>query len=111
VDFVRSAIAEKRQISGWEVDDAARGHIQQKGFGEYFPHRTGHSIGEDVHGNGANLDNLETHDDRPIIPRTCFSVEPGVYLEKFGVRSEINCYVSEKDAGPTGEVQQQLVRI
>ena len=111
VDFVRAAIAEKRQIFGWEVDDVARGHIQAKGFGEYFPHRTGHSIGEEVHGNGANLDNLETHDERPIIPRTCFSVEPGIYLEKFGVRSEINCYVSEKDAGPTGEVQQQLVRI
>jgi Xaa-Pro aminopeptidase len=111
VDFVRTAIAEKRRICGWEVDDAARGYIQQKGFGEYFPHRTGHSIGEEVHGNGANLDNLETHDDRPIIPRTCFSVEPGVYLGKFGVRSEINCYVSEKDAGPTGEVQQRLVRI
>jgi Xaa-Pro aminopeptidase len=111
VDFVRSAVAEKRQICGWEVDDVTRGHIQQKGFGDYFIHRTGHSIGEDVHGNGANLDNLETHDERPIIARTCFSVEPGIYLEKFGVRSEINCYVSEKDAGPTGEVQQELVRI
>ena len=96
---------------GWEVDDVTRGHIQQQGFGEYFTHRTGHSIGEEVHGNGANLDNLETHDERPIIARTCFSVEPGIYLEKFGVRSEINCYVSEKDAGPTGEVQQQLLRI
>jgi Xaa-Pro aminopeptidase len=111
VDVVRSAIAEKRPLCGWEVDDAARGHIRQKGFGDYFPHRTGHSIGEEVHGNGANLDNLETHDERPIIPRTCFSVEPGIYLEKFGIRSEINCYVSEKDAGPTGEVQQQLVTI
>ncbi len=111
VDAVQSAIAEGRPIAGWELDDAARGHIQQKGFGEYFTHRTGHSIGEEVHGNGANLDNLETRDERPIIPRTCFSVEPGIYLEKFGVRSEINCYVSEKDAGPTGEVQQQLVRI
>jgi Xaa-Pro aminopeptidase len=111
VDFVRSAVAEKRRICGWEVDDAARAHIREKGFGDFFPHRTGHSIGEEVHGNGANLDNLETHDERPIIARTCFSVEPGVYLEKFGVRSEINCYVSEKDAGPTGEVQQQLLRI
>ncbi len=111
VDFVREAIAEKRTIGGWEVDDVTRGHIQEQGFGEYFTHRTGHSIGEDVHGNGANLDNLETHDERPIIARTCFSVEPGIYLEKFGIRSEINCYVSEKDAGPTGEVQQQLLRL
>ena len=111
VEAVRSAIAEKRQIAGWEVDDAARGYIQEQGFGEYFTHRTGHSIGEEVHGNGANLDNLETRDERPIIARTCFSVEPGIYLEKFGIRSEINCYVSEKDAGPTGEVQHELVRI
>jgi Xaa-Pro aminopeptidase len=111
VDFVQAAIAEKRPICGWEVDDVTRGHITEKGFGEYFTHRTGHSIGEEVHGNGANIDNLETRDERPIIPRTCFSIEPGIYLEKFGIRSEINCYVSDKDAGPTGEVQEQLVRI
>ena len=112
VEFVRHAMREKRRISGYEVDDVVRGKISEKGLADYFTHRTGHSIGEDVHGNGANIDNLETHDDRPIIPRTCFSVEPGVYLPgKFGVRSELDCYVSENDAGPTGEVQTELVFI
>jgi Xaa-Pro dipeptidase len=112
VDFVRAAMAEGRAICGYEVDDAVRGRIAEKGLAEYFTHRTGHSIGEEVHGNGANIDNLETRDERPIIPRTCFSVEPGVYLPgQFGVRSELDCYVSENDAAPTGEVQQELVKI
>jgi Xaa-Pro aminopeptidase len=93
------------------VDDAARGFIAARGFGESFIHRTGHSIGRDVHGTGANMDNLETHDDRRIIPRTCFSVEPGIYLPEFGVRSEVNVYVGEREAGVTGAVQKELIRI
>jgi Xaa-Pro aminopeptidase len=111
VDFVRAAVAAGRGIRGCDVDDVTRGFIRDHGFGEHFTHRTGHSIGEEVHGNGANIDNLETKDERRIIPRTCFSIEPGIYLPNFGVRSEIDCYVSESSAGPTGEVQTELVRI
>jgi Xaa-Pro aminopeptidase len=94
---------------GYQVDDAARSHIETNGFGEYFIHRTGHSIGTNVHGAGANMDNFETHDVRRILPRTCFSVEPGIYLPEFGIRSEVNVYVGEDRARVTGEVQRQLV--
>src|SRR6266446_5947129 len=98
-------------LHGFEVDDAARSYIQKQGFGEYFTHRTGHSIGQEVHGNGANMDNLETHDERRIVPWTCFSIEPGIYLKDFGVRSEVNVFVGDKDARVTGEAQQELVII
>jgi Xaa-Pro dipeptidase len=108
---VQSAIASGETIHGFQVDDAARTYIKERGFGEYFIHRTGHSIGEEVHGTGANMDNLETHDERRIIPGTCFSVEPGVYLPEFGIRSEVNVYVGPTDARVTGEVQQELVTI
>jgi Xaa-Pro dipeptidase len=91
------------------VDDAARGVIDQAGFGSYFVHRTGHSIGQDVHGNGANMDNLETHDERRVMPWTCFSIEPGIYLRDFGVRSEINLFVGDTEARVTGEIQKELV--
>src|SRR5215212_10109551 len=80
IEFVRDAIAAGREIKGAEVDDVSRGVIERAGYGEYFTHRTGHSIGEEVHGNGAHIDNLETKDSRKIIPRTCFSIEPGIYL-------------------------------
>ncbi|MBI2618962.1 MAG: M24 family metallopeptidase [Ignavibacteriales bacterium] len=93
--FVKDAFAKKEEICGYQVDDAARKFIEGKGYGEYFIHRTGHSIGEVIHGNGANMDNLETHDERKVLPRSSFSIEPGVYLPgKFGVRSEIDVYVS-----------------
>ncbi len=82
---------------------------RRHGFGEYFTHRTGHSIGQEVHGNGANMDNLETHDERRVIPGSCFSIEPGVYLPEFGVRSEVNMYVGEGEAMVTGEIQRELV--
>ena len=85
--------------------------IARHGYGDYFVHRTGHSIGEDVHGNGANMDNFETRDIRRIVPGTCFSVEPGIYLPEFGVRSEVDVYVDEHDARVTGEVQQAIVPI
>jgi Xaa-Pro aminopeptidase len=90
---VRSAFAAGRPIRGWEVDQAARDVIEKSGYGEYFVHRTGHSIGQETHGNGANMDNLETHEDRLVLRRTCFSVEPGIYLPEFGVRSEVNVFV------------------
>lgn len=96
---------------GYQVDDATRGHIEEHGFGEYFIHRTGHSIGTDVHGAGANMDNFETHDTRRILPRTCFSVEPGVYLPEFGIRSEVNVYVGEDGARVTGAIQRELLRL
>ena len=111
VNLVQTAMRQGRALHGWEVDDAARGVITRHGYGEYFIHRTGHSIGEDVHGNGANMDNFETRDTRRIIPHTCFSVEPGIYLAEFGVRSEVNVYVGETDARVTGEVQQAVVPI
>jgi Xaa-Pro dipeptidase len=111
VSLVQSAVREGRPIRGYQVDDATRGVITRHGYGEYFVHRTGHSLGEDVHGNGANMDNFETRDDRRIIPRTCFTVEPGIYLPEFGVRSEINIYVGETEARVTGEIQQAIVPI
>lgn len=109
VDFVKRSIKDKVEIAGFQVDDAARGHIEAAGYGEYFVHRTGHSIGVEVHGAGANMDNFETHDVRKLIPSTCFSVEPGVYLPNFGVRSEVNVFVGENEARVTGEVQRQLL--
>jgi Xaa-Pro aminopeptidase len=111
VDLVQTAMRQGRALQGWEVDDAARGVIVRHGYGEYFIHRTGHSIGEDVHGNGANMDNFETRDTRRIIPHTCFSVEPGIYLPDFGVRSEVNVYVEEHGARVTGQIQQAVVPI
>ncbi len=111
VTLVKNAAQSGRRIRGFEVDDAARGVIARSGYGEFFIHRTGHSIGKDVHGNGANMDNFETHDERVVIPGTCFSIEPGIYLPEFGVRSEVNVYVEESDARVTGEVQETVVPI
>jgi len=111
INRVKEAVAKNETLHGFDVDDAARGYIQAQGFGEYFVHRTGHSIGEEVHGTGANMDNLETHDERKIIPGTCFSIEPGVYLPEFGIRSEVNVFVGDRQAQVTGEVQERLVNI
>jgi len=113
IEFVREAVSAGREIRGAEVDDVSRGVIERAGYGEYFTHRTGHSIGEEVHGNGAHIDNLETRDSRRIIPRTCFSIEPGIYLPgNFGVRSEVDVYVGEGTVEVTGQpIQTELVRI
>lgn len=108
-DFVKQAVAAGRPIAGWQLDDAVRGVIQAAGFGDKFVHRTGHSIGQEVHGAGANIDNLESHDTRRLIARTCFSIEPGVYLPEFGIRSEVNCYIGETSARVTGEEQDSLL--
>ncbi len=110
-EFVVRKIAAGESIAGFEVDDEARSVIKARGLGDFFFHRTGHSIGTEVHGTGANMDNLESHDERRIIPRTCFSIEPGVYLPHFGIRSEVNVYVGERFAKVTGEEQEELVRI
>ncbi len=108
---VESAFQEGRTIRGYEADDAARAVIRAAGFGEFFPHRTGHNIAQDLHGPGAHLDNLETHDERRILPHTCFSVEPGIYLPEFGVRSEVNMLTAPGKAWVTGRMQRELVRI
>jgi Xaa-Pro dipeptidase len=112
VAVVKKAFAAETPIAGWEADDAARAVIRGAGFGEWFTHRTGHNIGPVLHGNGANLDNLETHDERLILPNTCFSVEPGIYfVGDFGVRSEINMMTRKGRADVTGRIQQELVRV
>ncbi len=108
---VEQAFAENRPIHGFEADDAARAVIRAAGFGEFFTHRTGHNIAHELHGPGAHLDNLETHDARRILPNTCFSVEPGIYLPDFGVRSEIDMLTAPGKAWVTGRIQRELVRI
>jgi Xaa-Pro dipeptidase len=108
---VQKAVAAKQQLHGFEVDDAARAHIRDAGYADYFFHRTGHNIGEDIHGTGANMDNLETHDERKVLPWTCFSIEPGIYLPEFGIRSEVNVFVDESSARVTGEMQEKIVLI
>ena len=109
IEFIGESVTRGRAIHGWEVDRAAREVIRKAKYGKYFVHRTGHSIGQEVHGNGANMDGLETRDDRQIIPHTCFSIEPGIYLPEFGIRSEVNVYVGERDARVTGEIQQEIL--
>jgi Xaa-Pro dipeptidase len=109
IEFVKDAVAKKRAVHGWEVDRVTREAIRKAGYGKYFVHRTGHSIGQEVHGNGANMDGLETRDDRKIAPHTCFSVEPGIYLPEFGVRSEVNVYVGENEARVTGAIQEEIL--
>ncbi len=111
ITTVESAFAANRPIRGFEADDAARGVIRNAGFGEYFTHRTGHNIAQEIHGPGAHLDNLETHDERLLLPNTCFSVEPGIYLPEFGVRSEIDMLTAPGKAWVTGKIQRELVRI
>lgn len=109
---VCDAYAAGRPVQGWEVDRAARRVIDDAGYGEYFIHRTGHSIGQEVHGNGANMDDLETHEERLVLRRTCFSVEPGIYRPEFGVRSEINVFVDgEGQVHVTGGLQTHVVPI
>ena len=108
---VQSAVAAGQPVHGWEVDRATRDVITAAGYGEYFIHRTGHSLGEEVHGNGVHMDDYETHDDRRLIAGTGFTIEPGIYTKTFGVRTEINMVVGAKSAEVTGPRQQTLVRI
>ena len=109
---VQHAYAEGLPIAGWEADDAARNVIRAAGFGEWFTHRTGHNIEVALHGNGAHLDNLETHDERLLLPNTCFSIEPGIYFPgEFGIRSEVNMITQPGSATVTGPLQRELLRI
>ncbi len=113
VDFVQTKFSKGEICYGWEVDDAARNVIKKAGYGEYFVHRTGHSIGEEVHGNGVNIDNFETKDTRELVPGICYSVEPGIYLEgEMAVRLELNMFIThDNKAIFTGERQTELVLI
>ncbi len=96
IERVKRAYAKGEPLQGWEVDAATREVIDKAGFGFAFTHRTGHNIGQETHGNGCHMDSLETREERRVLPRTCFSIEPGIYLPEFGVRSEINIYIDEK---------------
>ncbi len=111
VNVVQTAARRGDEIRGWQVDRAARDVIAAAGFGEQFIHRTGHSLGEEVHGNGVHMDDYETHDDRRLIPGTGFTIEPGIYTKTFGVRTEINMVVGKRDATVTGPCQTELMRI
>ena len=93
IKCVKDAYEKGEELKGWQVDNATRAVIENAGYGDHFTHRTGHNIGQETHGNGAHIDGLETRDDRRIIPRTCFSIEPGIYLPEFGVRSEVDIYI------------------
>jgi Xaa-Pro aminopeptidase len=110
---VKDVFPAAKPIAGWQVDQAARAVIEQSGYGPKFIHRTGHSIGQEVHGNGANMDNLETREDRLVLRRTCFSIEPGIYLDEFGIRSEVNVLVDGdgKVHVTGGELQRHVVPI
>ena len=111
VALIQSSIAAGKPPQGWQVDRAARSVIEKAGYGKYFIHRTGHNIGQTVHGNGVNMDGFETHDSRHLIPGTCNSVEPGIYLPEFGMRSEVNVYVGNGEARITGAVQKEVLAL
>jgi len=109
VDLIRSSVKAGKPLQGWQVDNAARGVVEKAGYGKYFFHRTGHNIGTAVHGNGVNMDGLETQDERHLIPQTCNSVEPGIYLPEFGMRTEVDVYVDDREARVTGAVQKEIL--
>ncbi len=112
IESVQEAFAAGKPIAGWQPDDAARAVIQAAGLADFFTHRTGHNIATELHGPGAHLDNLETHDVRMILPHTCFSVEPGLYFPgEFGIRSEVNMMTYPGKAMVTGALQTNLIRI
>jgi Xaa-Pro aminopeptidase len=111
VELVRTSAASGADLRGWQVDRACRDVIENAGYGDLFIHRTGHSLGEEVHGNGVHMDDYETRDDRRLIAGTGFTIEPGVYNDRFGVRTEINMFVGERDARVTGPLQQEVVLI
>lgn len=111
--FLNEKLGSSAPVAGWEVDDVCRNVVKEAGYGEYFTHRTGHSIGEEVHGNGPNIDNFETQDTRTLVPGCLFSLEPGIYIEgSMGVRSELNAFIhADRTASITGREQDELVLI
>lgn len=111
VELILSSVESGKPLQGWQVDKAARAVVEKAGYGKYFFHRTGHNIGTSVHGNGVNMDGLETRDERHLIARTCNSVEPGIYLPEFGIRSEVDVYIDGKEARVTGAVQNEILAL
>jgi len=111
IEKVTTTIARGEKLAGWEVDKAARDVLEKAGFGGYLNNRVGHSIGTEVHGNGPNMDNFESQDEREVLPNMCFSIEPGVYLPEFGLRSEVNMLVRKQSAEVTGRIQQEMILI
>lgn len=113
IQLVKDRFAAKQPLQGYEVDDAARAVITLAGYGNDFVHRTGHSIGQETHGNGANIDNLETHETRRILPGCCFSIEPGIYLSDFGIRSEVDVFVDRTGSVhvTAGDIQRSVIPI
>jgi Xaa-Pro aminopeptidase len=111
VALVADAAANGRDLRGWEVDRAARTVLERLGYADHILHRTGHSLGESVHGNGVHLDDYETHDDRRLLPGTGFTIEPGLYFKTFGVRTEINMYRDEHEARVTGLRQKEIITL
>ena len=111
IALVESATRDGRELRGYEVDRACRSVLERAGFGKEFIHRTGHSLGREVHGDGVHMDDYETHDDRRLIPGTGFTIEPGVYTDQFGVRTEINMFVSEHEARVSGPRQEAILSL
>jgi Xaa-Pro dipeptidase len=111
IEKVKTTISGRAKLAGWEVDKAARDVLVTTGYAQYLNNRVGHSIGTEVHGNGANMDNFESRDEREVLPNTCFSIEPGIYLPEFGLRSEVNMLVRSGSAEVTGRIQDQVVLI
>ena len=111
VALVQESARQQRDLRGWQVDRAARQVLEQAGFGERILHRTGHNLGREVHGNGVHMDDDESHDDRRLLPGTGFTIEPGLYFESFGVRTEINMYYGQREALVTGPAQTEIVRL
>ena len=111
IALAQGAARERRDLRGWQVDRAARDEIDKSGYGAHFVHRTGHSLGQEVHGNGVHMDDYETHDDRRLLPGSGFTIEPGLYFDHFGVRSEINMFYGTRDAVVTGPAQEEICRL
>jgi Xaa-Pro aminopeptidase len=111
IELVQTAVRAGRDVRGFEVDRAASSVIREAGYGDRILHRTGHSLGETVHGTGVNMDDYETHDDRRLLPGTGFTIEPGVYFDDFGVRTEINMVVAARDAAVTGPLQTEILAL
>jgi Xaa-Pro aminopeptidase len=109
IGIVQETIRAGRELRGFEVDRAASSVLRDAGYGDHILHRTGHSLGEAVHGNGVNIDDYETHDDRRLLPGSGFTIEPGVYFDDFGVRTEINMVVAQRDAAVTGPLQAEIL--
>jgi Xaa-Pro dipeptidase len=109
IAFIRERLAAGERVEGRQVDDVTRAVIIKAGYGDYFVHRTGHSIGTSDHGNGANIDNYETQDERALLPNTCCSIEPGIYLPEFGIRSEVNVLILDRDVEVTGIPAQETI--